>query len=108
MFYFPLLSYWATQPPNEASAGFDSQASVLSGSCIAAELPPYPIIYLLCNFHYIFSDERIGLLIFLVYEYIPRDFGCEIKRSKAIVRLLITTVPMNAKLLDPDLHCEFF
>ncbi|VBB29712.1 unnamed protein product [Acanthocheilonema viteae] len=41
-----------------------------------------------------------------VYGCISRDFGCELAGPNAIVRLLITTVPSNAKLLEPDLHLK--
>lgn len=41
-----------------------------------------------------------------VYGCVSRDFGCEIAGPKALVRLLITTVPSNAKLLEPDLHLK--
>lgn len=41
-----------------------------------------------------------------VYGCVTRDFGCEIAGPKAVVRLLITTIPSNAKFLDPDLHLK--
>lgn len=40
-----------------------------------------------------------------IYGCVPRDFGCEIADKAAIVRLLVTILPTNAKLLEPDLHC---
>lgn len=54
----------------------------------------------------IFSDILVNFPI-SVYGCISRDFGCELAGPNAIVRLLITTVPSNAKLLEPDLHCTF-
>ncbi|VDM99313.1 unnamed protein product [Thelazia callipaeda] len=41
-----------------------------------------------------------------VYSCVSRDFGCQISGPNAVVRLLITTVPSNAKLLEPDLHLK--
>jgi interleukin enhancer-binding factor 2 len=35
---------------------------------------------------------------------VPRDFGCEIAGTQAVIRLLITTIPPNLKKLDPELH----
>lgn len=40
------------------------------------------------------------------YTCVSRDFGCEIAAPKATIRLLITTLPSNAKLLDSDLHLK--
>lgn len=39
-----------------------------------------------------------------VYGCVARDYGCEIAGTQAVVRLLITILPTNAKLLEPDLH----
>lgn len=39
-----------------------------------------------------------------VYGCVARDYGCEIAGTQAVVRLLITILPQNAKLLEPDLH----
>ncbi|MFH4982698.1 hypothetical protein AB6A40_009407, partial [Gnathostoma spinigerum] len=41
-----------------------------------------------------------------VYACVPRNFGCEIAGAKAVVRLLITTIPSNARFLEPDLHLK--
>ena len=39
-----------------------------------------------------------------VYGCVARDYGVEIAGTQAVVRLLITILPTNAKLLEPDLH----
>uniref|UniRef100_F1L503 Interleukin enhancer-binding factor 2 n=1 Tax=Ascaris suum TaxID=6253 RepID=F1L503_ASCSU len=41
-----------------------------------------------------------------VYSCLSRDFGCEITGPKASIRILVTTLPSNAKHLDPDLHLK--
>lgn len=38
---------------------------------------------------------------------VPKDFGCEIAGTQAVVRLLITTLPQNMAMLDKDLHCGY-
>ncbi|KAH7693717.1 DZF family protein [Aphelenchoides avenae] len=39
------------------------------------------------------------------FNHVPRDYGCDIEGpGPAIVRLLITILPQNAHLLEPDLH----
>uniref|UniRef100_A0A914V6K6 DZF domain-containing protein n=1 Tax=Plectus sambesii TaxID=2011161 RepID=A0A914V6K6_9BILA len=35
---------------------------------------------------------------------VPRDYGCEIAGTQAVIRLLIATLPQNLKMLEPDLH----
>jgi len=35
---------------------------------------------------------------------VPRDFGCEIAGTQAVVRILIATIPSNLRKLDPALH----
>lgn len=37
---------------------------------------------------------------------VPRDYGCEIAATQAVVRLMITTIPQNMKKLEPDLHLD--
>uniref|UniRef100_A0A915DXX9 DZF domain-containing protein n=1 Tax=Ditylenchus dipsaci TaxID=166011 RepID=A0A915DXX9_9BILA len=39
-----------------------------------------------------------------VYGAVTREYGCEIAGTQAVVRLLVTILPQNAGLLDPDLH----
>lgn len=39
-----------------------------------------------------------------VFGCVNRDYGCEIAGTQAVIRLLITILPHNAKLLEPDLH----
>jgi len=39
-----------------------------------------------------------------VYGCVSKEFGCEIAGTQAVIRILITTLPQNAKLLEPDLH----
>ena len=36
--------------------------------------------------------------------HVPKDFGCEIAGTQAVVRLLMTTLPANVGFLDKDLH----
>ncbi len=35
---------------------------------------------------------------------VPKDFGCEIAGTQAVVRLLVTTIPANISFLDKELH----
>jgi hypothetical protein len=42
----------------------------------------------------------------LVFGCVSREYGCEIAGLQAVVRLLVTILPQNAKLLEPDLHCK--
>jgi len=35
---------------------------------------------------------------------VPKDFGCEIAGTQAVVRLLVTTIPANIGFLDKELH----
>lgn len=35
---------------------------------------------------------------------VPREFGCEIAGTQAVIRILISTIPPNLKKLDKDLH----
>lgn len=37
---------------------------------------------------------------------VPKEFGCEIAGTQAVVRLLVTTLPANMPMLDKDLHRE--
>uniref|UniRef100_A0A914D2P7 DZF domain-containing protein n=1 Tax=Acrobeloides nanus TaxID=290746 RepID=A0A914D2P7_9BILA len=39
-----------------------------------------------------------------VFGCVSREYGCEIAGLQAVVRLLVTILPQNAKLLEPDLH----
>lgn len=39
-----------------------------------------------------------------IFGCVPREYGCEIAGTQAVVRLLITILPQNAKMLEPDLH----
>lgn len=41
----------------------------------------------------------------LAFGFVGREYGCEIAGMQAVVRLLITILPHQAKLLEPDLHC---
>ena len=34
-----------------------------------------------------------------------KEFGCEVKDTLGVVRLLVTTLPDNSHLLGNDLHC---
>lgn len=37
---------------------------------------------------------------------VPRDFGCEIGGTGAVIKLLVTTIPPNLHKLEPELHLD--
>lgn len=37
---------------------------------------------------------------------VPREFGCEIAGTQAVVRLLVATLPVNVQRLDASIHCK--